>query len=161
MTAQTAYDGSRSPKSMQNLCVAHLMVGIIAIMFLGGCGSYTQAQRQYVNRVSDDILWFKVPPEQSAAAWDRARTFVQQYSTMEIQILTDDQIGSRVPLLPFDFFHPQYGYQVRRRVDGTDGRFSVRAFSTNSLSNGPTLNAHILADYIQTGKLPFPKLISQ
>jgi hypothetical protein len=118
----------------------------------------------YIEKINRVPLEFTVPKTQAEDVWGRAQAFVGQHSSMKIQIATDYILQTYNPDCG------EFGYYVTKTPQGDSVQIGVKGL-TGILRFGATAciateedpsaqrNAHILANYLQTGELPFPNLI--
>ena len=130
----------------------------LACLAIAGCATLTPAQKSYMAKVNAGSTTFRVPKTQSDIAWQRAQVFVSKYSSMKIQTATNNVLET---------FNPgssdvSFGYSINRLDNGDSTEFSVSCVTGNIFAGGQaTDNAHICADYIASGDLPYPTLIRQ
>ena len=146
---------------------------VIILMLTGGfsaCGRTSlggylflnhdeRAYLLYVHKAGSEI---ELPVSRLASAWARADTFVQLYSSFPEKI-NDTLISPRVPIV----WSTGYAYWVRAE-HYSDTVIHVSIFSREGFLDNigfPLLpiqyNSYILADYMRTGKLPYPDLVSK
>ena len=91
--------------------------------------------------------------------WGRAKWFVTSYSSLEIETMNDSVIRTEVHFCPFA---SGYSYVVvaHHRKQGMD--IGAACFSPALWQGmGASHNTDIMVDYMKTGSLPFPELISK
>ncbi len=112
-------------------------------------------ERIYLQNVESFPLKFIISKKEAPDAWGRAQSWVAQYSSMKIQVLSDYVIQT---------YNPEglrYGYYVTKTPMGDDVEIKVEGITGNMFNKDKAeRNARILAYYIKTGKL-IPKFISQ
>lgn len=139
----------------------HFTLGICSLLIIAGC-STSHYERKYLRRVDEVPLTFQVPQSSADSAWQRAKYFVATYTSRKIEQMDDSSIVCERPSFFDLLLTSNYGYFVSRSSDGTSTRFTVDCFSgTPPLWSQSRHNAHILADYIRTGNLPYPNLIAK
>jgi hypothetical protein len=114
-------------------------------------------EEAYLAAVRATPLVVSLPKDQADDGWGRAQSFVGKYSSMKVQVATDYVLQTFNPASPaIDF-----GYYITRTPLGDQVEFDVKCVAGNSFTrDSATLNAHVLAHYIQTGELN-PKFIEQ
>ena len=140
-------------------------VGLLSLAALS-CASGSVFQLSLEEQVSlreamDTPLDFAVPRERSIESWDRAREFIDRYSSMKLRSTTDSVLvsydsptyspdpspGSRGSNL-------HYGYNITRSRDPLGVRIKVQCTPSSDLATKDAeQNAHIAAYYILTGYL--------
>lgn len=130
-------------------------------MLICGCASQVQLtpeEETYLKKVQSTPLRVSVPLDEDQQAWGRGQTFVAKYSPYRIQTSTDFvlqtyHISDRV----------SWSYSITRTPAKSEVIFEVSCTPTNSFYGGDYArrNAHILAHYIKTGELTYPRLIHQ
>lgn len=152
------------------------ILSLLMFLTLTGCGigifaipnyftNPTPDERLYMEKVRAQPLEFEISEIEAKTAWGRAQSFIGQYSSMKLQIVTDYVIQTYNPT--FDAYRRNFGYYVTKTPIGNNVKISVQCLGeppkTEYGEPFPTieLNAHILAHYIKTGELPFPQLIDR
>ena len=152
--------------------------GLLALAALscasGSVFQLTLEEQTSLNEAMDTPLTFIVPRERSIASWDRAREFIDRYSSMKLRSTTDSVLVSYdTPNYSADPVPAQsglhYGYSISRSrvpegirivvqctpsVKGTGA--SNRTADEDNRTAGEKAadqNAHIAAYYILTGYL--------
>lgn len=154
---------------------------IAASLFLmTGCAlkvkdiAYSQDHKSYIDVVTSGPLVFDILKPKSDDAWARAISWINDYSELKIQSVSDYHVST------FDTFVGSGGgmvgpsYTVARSPVRDRTRFTItysdgwenyrgkEQYASRSIKlemEAAQINAHILADYIRTGELPFPELI--
>jgi len=125
----------------------------------------TPDESLYMEKVRAQPLEFELPEADAAVAWGRAQSFIGQYSSMKLQIVTDYVIQTYNPT--HDTYHRNYGYYVTKTPSEGSVKMSVQCIGYYQwgMDGRPypaiDLNAHILAHYLKTGELPYPHLIDR
>ena len=109
----------------------------------------------------DTPLTFVIPRERSIESWDRAREFLDRYSSMKLRSTTDSMLVSyETPTYSSDPASVEsgsnlhYGYTISRSRDPQGIQIVVQcAASTKRGEEYAKQNAHIAASYILTGYL--------
>lgn len=128
------------------------------LVFAAGCATMTPAQKSYMAKVNAAPTTFRIPKSQSDNAWQRAQVFVSKHSSMKVQTATSNILETFNP----SSSDVSFGYNINRLDVGDSTEFSVSCVTGNIFAGGQaTDDAHICADYIQTGELPYPELIRQ
>jgi len=142
-------------------------VGLLSLAALS-CASGSVFQLSLEEQVAlreamDTPLDFVVPRERSIASWDRAREFIDRYSTMKLRSTTDSVLVSYdSPMYSSDpppsvrGSNLHYGYSIVRSRDPAGGGTKIAVQGTSSSDLGKKdaeQNAHIAAYYILTGYL--------
>ncbi len=142
-----------------------LMILVVSIALIG-CATTTTTQKtvspeeeKYREAIMAFPLVFTIDKSEEKDAWGRAQSFIGQYSSMKVQIVTDYIIQTYTPnnrgLLP------RFGYNITKTPTGDSVQISVTCMSDNRFVKKYTaLNAHVLAYYIKTGQL-YPKYVSK
>ena len=121
------------------------------------------AQQAYTDKVLANSLDVAVPKSQVEEAWGRTQSFIGQYSDLKLQVVTDYTIST------YNSDHIYSYAYTATKILGTDPtvvtiRVSCDSWTSpyyqNDVLPKANLNAHILSDYLRTGALPFPELIS-
>ncbi|MFC1595651.1 hypothetical protein ACFL3X_01930 [Gemmatimonadota bacterium] len=134
-----------------------LLVGLIS-----GCGATTSMMRltteetTYLAKVNAHPLEFTIPKSEDADAWGRAQSFIGRFSSMKLQTVTDYVIQT---------FNPSesdvsYGYYVTKTPLGDEIQYTIQCNCGNMFGGADAnQNGRILAYYISSGELPYPRLI--
>ena len=142
---------------------AAVIVAMLSSAVIAGCSFTNHAERKYLARIEENQTSFRIPPSQFDTSWSRAKQFISTYSTRKIDVMNDSVISSE-PTARFDLiFDGGYGYKVTaNRIDDSVS-ILMRASSSSSFLTGSQAlhNLYILIDYIKTGSLPFPELVSK
>jgi hypothetical protein len=98
----------------------------------------------------NEPLTFSVPTtDQAAQAWGRIQAFVEKYSSMKIQIATNNVIETDQPP---DAWH--FAYRAQKEFLGAETKIWVECHTTYlGGSRRADLNSHVLAYYARTGEL--------
>ena len=132
---------------------------ILASFAFSGCGFHNHAERKYVARILSNPNEFRVSTTQYDSVWSRAKRFITTYASRPIEVMNDSVIAT-AKSGPFD---KGYGYVAIAHLDG-DGyviRSGFPGVVWLPFSVAQTRNAEIFTDYIKTGELPFPEMISK
>jgi hypothetical protein len=119
----------------------------LAVGLLGsGCKELTPEDIAYSQKFRAQPTTFVLPADKADDAWSRALDFVNHYSGMQIQEVSDTMIKTYPPALD------RYGYTVTRSNTKSGVRFTVICYGDTPPI--PSNNAHIAALYIATGEEP-------
>ena len=140
-------------------------VGLLSLAALS-CASGSVFQLSLEEQVAlreamDTPLKFVVPRERSIASWDRAREFIDRYSSTKIRSTTDSVLVSYdTPVYSPDpapgsrGSNVHFGYNIARSWDPEGVRIVVQCTPSSDLAKKDAeQNAHIAAYYILTGYL--------
>ncbi len=138
-----------------------LMMGAM-VPFVVSCAIPNHAQRDYLMHLRSKGNTVDVTNSNFDSAWDRARTFVHTYSPYPIKLNDDSSIETSKPCA----FCKGYGYSItaNQRSDSTR---SIHVFYRPPLWRSINFfddsyyNVFILAEYIRTGRIDHPELISK
>jgi hypothetical protein len=111
---------------------------------------YTPEQQQYLNEVNQFPVQFMMPKTAADDAWGRAQSFIGQYGTMKIKLVTDYIIQTYNASDPNqnDFY---FAYTITKAPIDQNVQFNVNCTTGDFVSDAATtLNAHILAYYMST-----------
>jgi hypothetical protein len=139
---------------------------IIVLIWIGnvtGCGFPNHAERKYLARIEKSQTTFRVPLSLFDSVWSRAKRFITTYSSRSITIANDSVISSEPSGISDRMLDTGCGYKVTaKNIHDTTAIDITASFSSSLLSdpNAPD-NLYILIDYMKTGSLPFPELISR
>lgn len=143
------------------------VVGVIAIVVLGGCAGYMEKVRWYekpwveqlpakdeekaaLTKARETGAKFKMAKDSSANdAWARAQVFVSKYSTMKLAESTDFVIETYAPN-----GWAKYGYAISRTPIGEEFEFEVKCVAGTEL-NDATKKTYV---NLKTGELYQRKL---
>jgi len=102
-------------------------------------------------------------PSQFDTCWNRAKQFVTTYSSRPILEINDSVISSDKPTLLELMFDSGYGYKVTANHTRDSSNIRIRVYCDSWIFNGSSAgrNGYILIDYIKTGLLPYPELVSK
>ncbi len=113
-------------------------------------------QTEYINAVNSTPLQFTVTKENIDTAWGRVNSFISMYSSFKIQLSNDWTVETY-------FIRTagiKYAYKVVKTPNRDEYIITVECKCTNMfMTKEENRNAHILAYYIQTGNLPYPRMI--
>jgi hypothetical protein len=97
----------------------------------------------------NEPLTFAIPTDQTAEVWGRIQSFIEKYSSMEIQIATNNVIETGEPP---DAWH--FAYRAKKALLGGEAKIRVECYATYiGGSQRAKLNSHVLAHYARTGEL--------
>jgi hypothetical protein len=145
--------------------VASVILTLLLIAAVG-CGFPNHTERKYLARIEESQTTFRIPFSQYDSVWIRAKRFVATYSSRAITIMNDTVISSE-PSSPFDLMlDGGYGYMVTAHNIHDTTNIAISAYCISSLLAAvadPSAyhNVYILIDYVRTGSLPYPELISK
>ena len=154
---------SKAISDVRRLSVS-ILLSSTSIIF-GSCDSTSMvgrffighARRQYLNHIYDQGHTVKVKRQDFDTAWNRAKNFVATYATLPIVTENDSLIKTK---MPFFLWSGSIYYVKAETVND-----SIKIISAGCLSGPPPFksiyNSYILADYIRTGNLPYPDLVSK
>lgn len=133
---------------------------LIACAFaIAGCGFQTHAERKYLSGIMGSSPYIRITPSQFDSAWSRAKRFVVAYSLCPIKVMNDSVISTDRP----GMLDGRYGYVVTARTD--QGLIIIKVFCRSGYVpfcvSSESRNSDILIDYIKTGELPFPEMVSK
>jgi hypothetical protein len=133
---------------------------LLAVLFCGcavfkGGMKISSEDQKYLTSAYDARLEFSVVANKSDTCWSRAREWIEKYSSKKIQTANDFMIQTYNP----SGEEVAFGYYVTKKSAGENVQFSVQCIVGNLYAKkDQENNAHLLAYYIQTGKV-VPKLI--
>jgi hypothetical protein len=135
----------------------HLLVVVMALVGIVGCTRQGLPERLEPEEVSylallDSVeTTFSLPVEVSDVAWDRAQSFIDRFSALQLHTRTDAVIETYRP----DPNGLKCGYIISRRTEGNDVVFTVDCLApSNAAIEDVDRNKRIVAHYMQTGELP-------
>jgi len=134
--------------------IAVLLIGLLVL----SCAAMqlSPEQTEYINIVNSTPLQFTVTKENIDTAWGRANSFIATYSSFKIQNANEWLIETYYIHLS----NIMYAYKVVKVPKNNEYTIMIECKSTNMfMGQEQNRNAHILAYYIQTGNLPYPKMI--
>ena len=138
------------------LVVCLMLVSVVA--YAGKRSALTPEQHNYITALPNIPTEFEVPKQEADDAWARAQTFIAEHSPLRIQTASDYIVETYKPM----DLKALYGYRVARTPAGDAYQFKVTCVGlTRSVASNARMNAHILANYIKTGNLPYPELINK
>lgn len=122
----------------------------------------SHAERKYLASIYHSSGTVRVHTAQTDSAWSRAKWFVSTYATDSIIEMSDTTITTKVgSFFERMFWHMGYGYSVSRRTP-QDSIIRIGVIPPAILVLPQwSHNGEILANYIETGSLPFPELIEK
>ena len=142
---------------MRNIAAIVVVLLVVCAMGCAATSDLTPDQQQYLQSAMATPLDFTMPKVEADEAWKRALDFIQRFSSLRLQQMSEHVIRTYDPTS----FSIPFGYYVRRVPLGNADRFTVECMcSTMSLNDETLQNAHILAYYMKTGKLD-PMLVNQ
>jgi hypothetical protein len=130
-------------------------------------------EQAYIDKVKVFPLEFSVSNAEATDAWHRAESFIGRFSLMKHQTgrgyiipthLIPDQTGRDylIPTYNSSELGVSFGYYVTMTPMKELVQFSVQCNAENVFkATNACVNAHILAYYMETGDLPYPKLIKK
>ena len=149
------------------------MVLVFLCVVLAGCAlslpnyivNPTPDESLYMEKVRAQPLEFDITEAEGSIVWGRAQSFIGQYSSMKLQIVTDYVIQTYNPT--DDPYKRKFGYYITKTPMGNNIKISVQCLGNHpyGLDGKPfptiDLNARILSHYLKTGELPYPHLIDK
>jgi hypothetical protein len=163
--------------SMKRRSWVTLALSIFALY--AGCSQTSDVSRlssdeqAYIDKVKMFPLEISVPNAQATDAWHRAESFISRFTLMKHQT-----VGTSI--IPSYFLNGQpgrenlmqtpssselgvsFGYHVTMKPLSEVVQFNVQCITEiGSKQADASANAHILAYYMKTGDLPYPKLIKR
>lgn len=132
-------------------------------LFLSACShiqtmQLSQDEKDYIEKVKAFPLELTIPKTDEADAWGRAQSFVGRFSSMKLQTATDFIIQTYNPSSSDESF----GYYVTKTPLRDSVQMNIRCNVGNQMwAPDAELNGHILAYYVKTGELPYPRLINK
>jgi hypothetical protein len=133
---------------------------LLALLVAAGCAGMqlSSSEQAYLRRVLSTPLRFEIPEYSVGEAWTRAQVFIENYGSTRLRAVTDTLIQSAPP----GGRGLGFRYQIRRVPQEQTSTITVEVLAADARS-GPLANrnARILADYMQTGELPYPNLIAR
>jgi hypothetical protein len=142
---------------MKNLTVILVSFSLTALLGCATTSELSSSQQAFLAAAMATPLTFTLPQDQAEAAWTRAQTFVQRFSTMKLQALTPHVIRT------YDSTgtSPAFGYYLRKVPKGGETQFTVECMCSNMFPSDQSIeNAHLLAYYMKTGNLD-PELVNR
>jgi len=138
-------------------------VTLLYIIGIAGCSILNHDERKYIARIEESQMTIHIQPSQFDTSWNRARQFVTIYSSRPILTSTDSVISSVKPSFLDRLFGSSYGYLVTAKNihDSSGIRIGVYCDSWIFNESSAGRNGYILIDYIKTGLLPYPELVSK
>lgn len=130
-------------------------------------------EQAYINKVKMFPLEFSVSNAEAIDAWHRAESFISRFSLMKHQTgrgyiiptyFMKYQTGREylIPTYNSSQLGVSFGYCVTMTPLKELVRFSVQCNAENVFkAANANINAHILAYYMETGDLPYPRLIKK
>lgn len=126
----------------------------------------TPEESAYLEKVKSFPLEFSITKEEEDQAWGRAESFVAQYRMTDMD--PPSKYSIRTKRSDPRKFRTSVSYEITKIPTADGFTIKVQCFSGESgaIKIGPDsadkdaiTNAHILAYYIKTGELPYPRLI--
>lgn len=157
-----------------------ILLLVLAASSLAGCGLQgvikkdevlSADQKQYLAEIAKQPLQFNVPKADGNDSWGRAQSFIAQHSGMKIQTASDYAIQTynaqldTAGAIPPSLGSVTYGYNISRSPIGDKYAFDVNCTGPfhgmyqAEINKAAARNAHALAYFIATSKLPYPELI--
>lgn len=134
---------------------------VVVMAMLSGCRSvpqFTGDQKAWMREVMKEDLTFTIPADSAEQVWSRGFKFLNLYSDMKLQTVSDYHIDTYNPDSGGLGF--QYGYSMTRIKTGNNFEISLTGRVNNVLSDGWLKeNMCIFARYMRTGDLRYPELI--
>ncbi len=153
------------------LAVVLVCSGCIEQAFIKEEAPPTSAQQAYLDKVMDRSLDVTVSKAGAEEAWGRVQSFIGKYSSMKIQMSTDFNIQTYNAPVSESVYRFECGYSATKTPMGKKIQISVECApgrSTNMFASNNSkwdhfaaVNSHIMANYVETGELPFPELIKR
>ena len=137
---------------------------IACSLFFWGCafvGALSPGEQEYINRVKQTPLEFTLSRSAADTAWARAKEWISRFGPALGWIPRGDTLITTRSITGGHFFE----YEVGRKVIGDAVALTVYPGDTTGLKFGyrherNAINVHILASYMLTGELPYPKLVA-
>jgi hypothetical protein len=136
---------------------------MLLLITAAGCGFPNHAERKYLSRIEESQTEFRIPPSQFDSVWSRAKIFITTYSARPVTLVNDSIISSEPSDQFARMFGGGYGYKVVAKNSYDTTAIAISASCSYPFLPGPSAghNLYILIDYIKTGSLPFPELITK
>jgi hypothetical protein len=131
-----------------------IIMGLICLFWVS-CSmtpskNLTPEETAYLDEAMATPLIFKVPKEKSEEVWGRIQSFIEKFSSMKIQTVSDYLIETYNPKIT----NIDYGYKAVKTLVGEEVEFSVNCVCGNRLMGKQVQkNVHILALYALTGRI--------
>lgn len=131
----------------------HTITFLIICVFLVSCSQAPTAEltpedQAFLDAVNATDTTFTVPEEESDATWGRIKSFISEFSSMEIQTESDSEIKTFKP----DGYN--YGYTASRTPKDGEVEFTVGSTCGNMFGNKDAAqNAKCLAYFAKTGEI--------
>ena len=146
-----------------------------AVLLLAGCAlhgvirddeQFTPEQKTYLQEIKEQPLTFEIPKSDASDAWARVQAFVVKFSDRHIYKVTDFALETHGPTSDKSRLGTKrtitLAYRITRIPVGDKYQFEVVCFGPDNAEEIQTTanrNARIMANYISTGKLPYPDLV--
>ena len=134
---------------------------LIICVFLVSCSQAPTAEltpedQAFLDAVNAMDTTFTVPEEESDATWGRIKSFISEFSSMQIQTSSDIRIRTDRPS------GYSYGYSAdRKTLSNGEVEFTVSCTCDNQFgAKNAALNAKCLAYFAKTGEIN-PTLINK
>jgi hypothetical protein len=125
-------------------------VSILSVLVTIGCATMTSEERTYLERVMATPLTVTIPSTDADEAWERAKSWIKRFSSMEPQTVSEGVIKTLDPASGL----PLFGYYVTKERAGDHVEIAVKCNCGNaSDSIQADKNGRILAYFIKTGEL--------
>jgi len=134
-------------------CSKPFIMILVIELFLTGCTPYssrgrTSADEEHLAAARKLPLEFNIPKEEENTAWERAKSYIGEYSQMPIQVLSDFVIRTDDPS------KREYGYYLVKAPAEDSVQISVQCLPGEHANPDIAADlAHICAYYIKTGEL--------
>lgn len=137
------------------------MILLAVFVFVGCVSMQTELgidEKEWLKETMKEELTFTVSADSIESAWSRGVKFINQYCDTKLQVVSDYHIETYNANK--GAFTLQYGYSITRVKLGNSYEVSVSGHSNNDFTEGwLDENLHIMARYMRTGNLKYPKLI--
>jgi hypothetical protein len=118
---------------------------------------YTSSKDTYLKYVSGQSTTFNISTNENRAAWNRALEFLKNYSAKAPVVKTESLLETPKNKIIGDFY-----YRISRTTYGQNIQYSVDCLGQGmGMDQLAQRNKFVLADYIRTGELPYPGLITK
>ena len=111
----------------------------------------TNEEKTYIEKVKQFPIEFNVSKADINDAWARAQSFLGKYCTQKIKTISDYIIQTD------DKHNDGFYYNIVKTINNDDYILSIQC--TGGKGDDRDLNEHIMAYYVKTGELPYPRLI--
>jgi hypothetical protein len=138
-------------------------VALLCLTEITGCSILNHDERKYIARIEESQMTIHLQPSQFDTCWNRAKQFVTPYSSRPIHEMNDSVISSDNPSFFELMFESGYGYKVSANHTRDSSNIGIRVDCESWIFNGSSAgrNGYILIDYMKTGLLPYPELVSK